>query len=133
MKYFFFPFLLICLGTSSYAQTKQDSLPSVLNPEKIAEFKGGVNGWTDFLQRTLNPSLLSAAGAPAGAYRTIANFLVDSLGNVSDIRIEVNPGYGAAEEFIRVLKLSNKKWVPAYDHSKRVAYRHKQSLTLLSN
>lgn len=125
--------LLVCICIHGNTQTLQDSLPSVLHPEKKAEFKGGANGWVSFLQSKINPSLLSAAGAPVGAYRTLANFLIDSLGQVSDIRIEVNPGYGAADELIRILKLSSKKWIPAYDQGKPVAYRNKQSLTLLSN
>ena len=130
----FLGFLLMLMGTNLiFAQSAGDSLPSVLNPEKRAEFKGGINGWISFLETNLNRDLLSSTGAPSGSYRVLGNFLVDSLGKVSDIRIEVDPGYGAAEEFIRVLKLSSKKWIPAVDHGKAVPYRHKQSLTLLRN
>ncbi len=133
MKNIFCLFLFLCIGFCCYAQPAPDSLPSVLNPEKKAEFKGGLTGWLRFLENNLNRSLLLSHGAPVGSYRTIANFLIDTEGKVSDIRIEVNPGYGAAEEFIRILKLSNKQWVPAYDQGNPVPYRYKQSLTLLSN
>lgn len=133
MKKMLLCLLFLCVSMYGVTQTSKDSMPSVLNPEKKAEFKGGVNGWVNFLQSKINPSLLSAAGAPVGAYRTLANFLIDSLGQVSDIRIEVDPGFGAAEELVRILKLSSKKWIPAYDQGRPVPYRQKQSLTLLSN
>jgi len=126
-------FLFVNISVCSYSQQSTDSLPSVLNPEKKAEFKGGTNSWLRFLENNLNRSLLSSNGAPSGSYRTIANFLIDAEGKVSDIRIEVNPGYGAAEEVIRILKLTSKQWVPASDQGKPVPYRHKQSVTLLSN
>ena|ERR1700752_791259 len=126
-------FILFGCSVKMYAQANTDSLPSILNPEKKAEFKGGINGWIRFLESNLDRDLLSRSSAPSGAYKVLGNFLVDSTGAVSDIRIEVDPGYGAAEEFKRVLKLSSKKWIPAYNEGKAVPYRHKQALTLLKN
>jgi hypothetical protein len=126
-------FLLIGLCTISvagYSQAAQDSLPSVLNPEKKAEFKGGVGGWIKFLESNLNRDLLERQSAPTGSYRVTGNFLVDAAGNVSDIRIQADPGYGTAAEYIRVLKLSSGKWIPATDKGITVPFRHVQSLTL---
>lgn len=125
--------LTVCMtGIKLYGQ-ETDSLPSVLNPEKKAEFTGGLNGWVKFLEKNLDRDLMYRKSAPRGAYKVNGSFLVDTLGQVSDIRIEKDPGYGAAAEFIRVIKLSSKKWIPAYDNGKAVPFRHKQSLTLLQN
>lgn len=126
-----FSFVFVFAAIFSYGQTT-DSLPSVLKPEKTAEFKGGLSGWSRFLEKNLDPDLLRKNGAPAGRYMVIGNFLVDSLGKVSDIRIVKDPGYGAADEFIRILKLSSKNWIPAQDQGKPVPYRHMQSLTLIN-
>lgn len=124
--------ILLLLGSIAYGQAT-DSLPSVLNPEKKAEFKGGINGWLRFLETSLDRDMIYRSGAPNGSYRVLGNFLVDTLGKVSDIRIEVDPGFGAAEEYKRVLNLSSKKWTPAYDNGRPVPFRHKQSITLLKN
>ncbi|MEO7530993.1 MAG: hypothetical protein ABIS69_06265 [Sediminibacterium sp.] len=125
-------FLLLMTIANSYGQ-ELDSLPSVLNPEKKAAFTNGMNGWIKFLESSLDHGLLYKMQAPRGSYRVLGNFLIDTLGNVSDIRIEKDPGYGAATEFKRVIKLSSGKWVPAYDNGKAVPFRQKQSLTLLQN
>jgi protein TonB len=121
--------IILLMGFTAYAQ---DSLHTVAAPEKPAEFKGGLNGWAGFLQKNLDRDLLQRNNAPAGSYKAIADFLVDSTGQVSDIKIEVNPGYGVSDEFIRMLKLSSKKWIPAIDKGKNVSSRHKQSLTLIN-
>ncbi|NCI47494.1 energy transducer TonB [Sediminibacterium soli] len=128
--------LLLCFAcsvavTTLQAQTPADSITVVSNPEKKAEFKGGVNGWIRFLESTLDRNLLEKNNAPSGSYRVIGNFIVDRDGSVKDIRIEEDPGYGAADEYKRVLLLSSKKWIPASDKGIAVAYRHKQSLTLI--
>jgi hypothetical protein len=133
MKHRSFLFLLIALcsvSAAGYSQSSRDSLPSVLNPEKRAEFKGGINGWNKFLESNLDRNLLERKGAPSGSYRVSGNFLVDAAGNIADIRVETDPGYGAAEEFIRVMKRSSGKWIPATDKGVAVPFRHRQALTL---
>jgi protein TonB len=80
--------------------------------------------------KNLDRGLLQKKDAPSGKYTVTSEFTIDSAGAVTDIKIITDPGYGTAEEFIRILKLSSKQWVPAFDKGKNVAYRHKQSLTL---
>lgn len=127
--FLFLTSMILITSLSTSGQGVTDSFP-ITKPEKIAEFKGGVNGWLTFLQNNLDRELLPKAGAPNGTYRAIANFIIDSLGRVSDINIEADPGYGTAEELKRILNLSSGKWVPAFDKGKNVSYRKKQSLTL---
>jgi protein TonB len=127
-----FSFLFVLASFISYGQTT-DSLPSVLNPEKKAAFTDGMNGWIKFLERNLDRDLMFRVHAPKGAYRVTGNFLVDTLGHVSDIRIETDPGYGTAAEFKRVIKLSSGRWIPAYDKGKAVPFRHQQSITLMND
>ncbi len=125
--------LTVCMtGAKIYGQAT-DSLPSILNPEKKAEFSGGPSAWIKFLIRSVNHDLMPEAHAPHGSYKIIGNFLIDTLGKVTDIRIETDPGYGAANEFKRVINLTSGKWIPAYDNGKAVPYRYKQSITLINN
>ncbi len=119
-------------AVKTYAQDTKDSVAAVANPEKRAEFKGGLNAWSKFLETNLDRNLLTRQGAPGGRYTVIGNFLIDSEGAIHDIQIERDPGYGTAAEFTRILKLSSKNWSPAFDKGKPVPYRHKQSLTFVN-
>lgn len=132
MKNKLFILLVLALslpGITVFAQSGTDSAASI-KPEKLPGFKGGLNAWTSFLENNLDRDLLQRAGAPAGKYKVVADFMIEPDGKVSDIIIETDPGYGTADEMKRILKLSSKKWIPAFDKGKAIAYRNKQSLTL---
>ncbi len=92
------------------------------------EFPGGFEGWRKFLQRNLNIGLLSQNGAAAGKYTVMLSFLVDKEGAVSDVIAENNPGYGSAEEAVRVIR-KGPRWIPAVQDGKNVNYRKRQAIT----
>ena len=52
----------------------------------------------------------------------------DKNGKVSNIEAENDPGYGTAEEAVRVMKLSP-NWIPAKQNGKPVVYKHKHTIT----
>ena len=95
-----------------------------------AEFPGGVSAWQKYLERNLNRDLPVDQGAPSGKYTVTVSFIVDKTGNISDVKAENNPGFGTAEEAVRVIK-KGPKWKPAIQNGKNVIYRHKQSITFL--
>jgi hypothetical protein len=95
-----------------------------------AEFPGGQKGWINYLERSMNTDLPINKGAPAGKYTVVVNFIVDKEGNLSDIKAENNPGYGTAEEAVRVIK-NGPKWVPASQNGVNVIYRHRQAIVFL--
>jgi len=125
-----FTMLVTFSGFKTYGQTTLDSV-SVFKPEKYPAYKTGLNGWTDFLVRNLDRDLPAKNGAPSGKHTVVASFLVDSVGKISDIQIEKDPGYGMADEMKRMIRLTDKKWIPASANGKPVSYRHKQSLTFV--
>ena len=67
-------------------------------------------------------------GAPPGRYTVVLNFIVDKTGNISDIIVENDPGYGVADEAIRVLKKAG-GWTPGQQNGRIVASRHRQAIT----
>lgn len=93
-----------------------------------AEFPGGIQGWTRYLERNLNSDIPVENGAPANVYTVIVTFIVDKEGKVSDVKAENDPGYGTKEEAIRVIK-KGPNWIPANQNGKTVVYRHKQAIT----
>lgn len=95
-----------------------------------AQFPGGLDAWKNYLERNLRTDLPVENGAPAGTYTVIISFLVDKEGNISEVKAENDPGYGTAEEAVRVIKKS-KQWTPAMQNGNNVVYRQKQSITFL--
>lgn len=95
-----------------------------------AKFPGGPDEWRKFLERNLNRDLPVENGAPPTSYKVVVSFIVDREGNVSDVKAENNPGYGTAEEAVRIIKKS-KKWQPAVQNGRNVIYRQRQAITFL--
>ncbi len=88
--------------------------------EVDAKFPGD---WKKFLERNLNPEVPNDNGAPTGSYSVVIRFVVDTEGNVSDIKALTAHGYGLEEEAIRVLRKAS-KWEPAIQNGVKVkAYR----------
>jgi len=94
---------------------------------KPASFPGGVAGWQSFLANNLHASVVSEKGGPAGIYKVDLLFSVDEEGNISNIRIMQDPGYGTAEEAVRVMEKSP-KWVPGNYNGKPVKLMQRQSI-----
>jgi hypothetical protein len=89
-----------------------------------AKFPGD---WIKFLERNLNAQTPADHGAPSGRYTVTVSFLVDVDGTISDVKAMNDPGYGTAEEAIRVIK-HGPKWIPAMKDGRNVVYRQKQNI-----
>ncbi|OYZ01354.1 MAG: hypothetical protein B7Y37_06700 [Sphingobacteriia bacterium 28-36-52] len=92
------------------------------------KFDGGKEAWLSFLIKNLNRDIPVEKGGPPGKYTVILSFIVDTKGKVSNVEAENDPGYGTAEEAVRVMKLSP-NWVPAKQNGKPVVYKHKHTIT----
>ncbi|GGH76243.1 protein TonB [Filimonas zeae] len=97
-----------------------------------ARFPGGAEAWKKYLERNLNRDLPIENGASIGRYTVIVSFVVDKEGNLSDVKAENNPGWGTADEAVRVIK-RGPKWQPAIQNGRNVTYRQRQSITFEVN
>jgi hypothetical protein len=102
-------------------------------PTEIAEFKGGINGWSRFLERTLDRDLLDRNQAPQGQYTVVVSFVLSEKGEVLFVQSDTDPGYGTREEAIRVVWKSSKNWIPAKLNGTPVRTWCKQSITLVQS
>ncbi len=113
------------------ANSSSDELPSANTPEIFtrvdidAKYPGN---WRSFLERSLNGQVAVDNGAGAGTYTTVIQFIVDSEGNVSDVKGLTNVGYGLEQEAIRVIQQSG-KWSPAVVNGQPVKAYRKQPIT----
>lgn len=68
-------------------------------------------------------------GAPANyVYHVIVSFIVDKEGNVTNVVASQDPGYGTAEEAVRVVN-SSPKWEPAIQCNEVKKYRQRQQVS----
>jgi hypothetical protein len=93
-------------------------------------FPGGIPAWQRYLYRNLNTRLIENSTAPEGKYTVFVMFKVDTLGNLSHIRALNDPGYGTAQEAVRVISVSG-KWIPASVNGKLIEHENKQGITVI--
>ena len=92
--------------------------------EKEAEFKGGSQAWLKFLNRNFNPPDADTENKVRRV--AIIEFLVDTLGNVSEVKIIEESEIGIGKEAARVIKKSSGQWEPAMQAGRRVKSRKRQ-------
>jgi protein TonB len=97
--------------------------------EQEAEFPGGVEAWTAYVQRKvkLNPA---KKGAPPGKYQVIIRFIVLKDGSISGAEPETNYGYGMEKEVLKVIQ-SGPKWIPAQQNGRVVNAYRRQPVTFI--
>lgn len=125
---FFSLFFVNCLfgqppATPDIAPPTDKVFTKVDNP---AEFPGGAQGWSEYLQKNLKYPKKAIKKNIQGVVRV--QFLVDKAGNISEVKALNDPGGGLAEESVRIIA-NGPKWRPAEQNGKKVIYRHIQALT----
>ena len=119
MKYTLIAALLF-LNVSLYAQTSPlDTIPG--------DIVGGKNAWIKFLRQNIVPDTPVMNGARPGKYTVVISFLVDTAGNISDVRLEEDPGYGTGADVLHAFT-HPPLWTPATVEGKPVMYRHKKEV-----
>lgn len=97
-----------------------------------ATFPGGNAAWQKYLQANLKKDIPVDNGAPPGKYSVMLSFVVLKDGQLKNIDVLNDPGYGTTEEALRVIK-KGPKWKPAKQNGKLVDYQVKQTITLVVN
>ena len=135
MKSFIIATITILLAFSSRAQAQTPALPTFTEQESIIgsadlairpEFPGGVNAFYSFInQRYKIPNVKDSMSA-----RIYVKFVIEKDGSMSSYEILKDPGYGMADELIRVLKTIKEKWSPGVIDGKPVRVSYNLPLTL---
>ena len=131
-------FLTIPFFTFAQNENQKDtSLVQINDSSKVfekveteASFPGGEMGWRNFLQQNLKADVPAQNGAPAGKYTVWVQFIVDSHGNVADVKSLTNNGYGMEKEVERIIKIGP-PWQPASQNGRNVKAYRKQPVTFV--
>ncbi|SDD88543.1 M56 family metallopeptidase [Niabella drilacis] len=124
----------------SAAQTPDppaDTIPqkAVKEPEiftKVEQDARYPGDWIHFLSANLRGDTPVKNGAKPGKYQVIVQFIVNTNGDVNDVKVIRDPGFGMGEEAMRVIKISG-KWTPAVQNNRVVNAYRKQPITFLVN
>ncbi|NMH28274.1 energy transducer TonB [Flavobacterium silvaticum] len=122
-------FLVICFTAFSFCAYSQQKvvMDSIYNAQDVdikPEFKDGTINFYKFVGKNFRtPEEDKAQG------KVVLDFIVESDGAISDIKVTDGVGYGAGEEAVRVMKLSP-PWIPAMKNGKPVRCRFKMPITI---
>jgi len=99
---------------------------TIIKVEKEAQFKGGERMWLIYLNKNLRYPEAAMDNKVRGV--VIIEFLVDTLGNVSEVKIIEDPGSGLGKEAARVIKKSNGQWEPAMQAGRKIKALKRQPI-----
>lgn len=111
------------------AQEFVNNVPTVVNVTRIKppQFPGGEEALAKYLEQNINHKLPQERGGPEGKYTVVLSFLVEEDGTLSNIEARNDPGYGTAEEAIRVIK-NGPNWIPSERDGKKGNYLKRMSI-----
>ena len=121
------------------AQEFVNNVPTVVNVAnyqknitriKPPQFPGGEEALAKYLEQNLNHKLPQERGGPEGKYTVFLSFLVEEDGTLSNIEARSDPGYGTAEEAIRVIK-NGPNWIPSERDGKKGNYLKRMSIEFM--
>lgn len=113
-----------------YAQKDSTTSPkpqqTVPASPKAPEFPGGHRAFVNEILKNFRTSALVKAEIMSA--RATANFIVDTEGNMVDIKIESYEHTMVRDEFLKALKMVKTKWIPAEQDGKKVRTPMRQPL-----
>ena len=120
----------VTLKDNNTVQIKNDTSikPIFTSAQQEPQFPGGIDGWRKFLEANLNANVPAKKHAPKGIYTVTLSFLIDENGKVSEVKAIKNPGYGTAEEAVRVMA-KGPDWIPAVQNGYKVTFQEKQNIS----
>lgn len=95
--------------------------------QRVPLYVGGKAAWLVYLKSNLKIAVPLQNGAMPGPYLVTIAFLVHPDSTTSDFKIVRDPGYGAGQEALRVVKGSG-KWVPGMKGNKIVTFAQLQDV-----
>jgi TonB-dependent SusC/RagA subfamily outer membrane receptor len=107
-----------------------DVSPVFTTVDVLPVFNKVDNGWARYLERSLDRDLPKRRGAPAGQYTVMVSFIIDKNGKVQNVKSLNDPGYGSAEEALRVIEHCP-NWIPAKQNGLAVNYTMRQAIVFM--
>ncbi|HEX7846523.1 MAG TPA: energy transducer TonB [Chitinophagaceae bacterium] len=86
--------------------------------------------WRTYLIKNLELDSLATDTIPPGFYPVVVLFVIDRSGQIQDVRIRKDPGYGLGERVVKVISSFPDKWKPATRNGRVVKAYKQETITL---
>lgn len=118
----------IGLALEKKEEVDDDSIVMTVQEEATVDKRA----WMKHLEKYLMPAVENAAsqGLQPGQYTMQIRFLVEKDGSINDVKALSDPGYGLANEAIRILK-NGPTWSPGVQNGRKVRSYHTQPITII--
>jgi hypothetical protein len=88
--------------------------------------------WVAYLTKSLELDSASLDTIPAGTYTVMAQFTIDEKGNLQDVSILKDPGYGLSQRVVKVISNCPGLWKPSmYNGHTTISYRKQPILFIV--
>jgi len=114
----------------NFAANVDEFWNDTIQKQEPVSFPGGDTAWRNYLVRNLNRDLPVTNGAPPGKYAVKVSFIVDKSGKLSDVKAINDPGYGTAQEAVRMFA-KGPNWKPASVNGKSVVSKFEKTITFM--
>ena len=112
--FFIFAFsLFVCYHLSAQAVKKGDEdFDKVFTKIEINAVTDN-KAWAAYLKKSAVLTESESANIPAGIYKITVLFIVDTYGNLGEVKAKNNPGYGLAKKSEKIISNYEGIWKPA--------------------
>ncbi|AWH86778.1 hypothetical protein HYN59_17405 [Flavobacterium album] len=97
---------------------KDNKVYQLSEVEVLPEFSGGNTFLASYLDKNIRKDAFEKNYPPSCI--VYVSFIIEKNGNMTNIKIERDPGYGIGKETLRVLKTIKTKWNPGVQNGKPV-------------
>ena len=116
---FFYSLIVFSQNKDSVIVINGDTIvKTFIKVEKEAEFKGGSQAWLKFLNKNIRYPEAAIDNNVRGT--AIIEFMIDTVGAISEIKIIEDPGSGLGAEAARIIKISKGQWEPAMQAGRKI-------------
>ena len=102
----------VCFNLVAQKHKKDDDVFVVFTKVEInavTDFKA----WNSYLKKATILSESAVAGIPAGTYKVNVQFIIDTYGNIAEVKATNRPGYGLAQKAEKIISGYEGIWQPA--------------------
>ncbi len=125
-----------CLSQKSPADCVAYSISDSSNDENIfgciLEIEAETpSGWIKFLEDNLQLDSIAIDSIPAGNFTVVVQFAIERNGQLNDVRIIKDPGYGLGQRVKKVLSGYKDQWKPSVIKNQTVSSTRIQPITFV--
>ncbi len=119
---------MLCLSTAGYAQSHQNPMSVIVELKDLKdttvsetqthpEFPGGYAALDEYLRQNVHYPEAAAQAKVSGT--VLVSYLIDSVGNVTNVKVRKGLGHGCDEEALRVVQ-KMPRWKPGTQMGKAI-------------